>query len=604
MAFTHPRIPRRRAVAILALCSLVTAVGGLLLAQRAEPDYPRSRLGLFEVSGLDFRASGAWRARAEPLRSARRALLGRGAFAGLNRPGALRVAGTLKVPVIPVAFQNVAAPFPAPAYQAVLFDPAPATRPYSVTSYFAEMSRGLVAIDGLVFGWVVADSTDAYYEDGCNGVGVLGPCPGRGRPFGELLIEALQASDTGSSDWGLFDSDGPDGLPNSGDDDGVVDFVLFLHPEVDGACGTSNIWSHRFDLAGWNAGSGYVTHSPVRDGAGQPVPGRFLVVRDYTIQSAVGGPDACTAGQLMSIGTVAHETGHAFGLPDLYDTNLQSPAVTQGVGEWSIMGSGNYTQPYSPAGFDAWSLAELGWIVVDSLPTQGPVLVPPIASSDTVLALGVPGTDEYFLFENRQAMGSDTAQFNPGCRFRTRDCAKAPGLLLWHIDLGQIAAHGFRQGNRVNSGPVHGVALLQADGRNDLRTPGGGNRGDTGDSWPGAAGNTLLADTTDPAALDNQNLSVGFRLDSIRQLVPGGAIAFRLTRSTPGVAVLTLQWATDELLGRRRLSQAALAQLDSAGNRNGRFDTGDYLAYYRSQLSVHAAGRVAAPSAAQPRGGL
>lgn len=61
-------------------------------------------------------------------------------------------------------------------------------------------------------------------------------------------------------------------------------------------------------------------------------------------------------------------------------------------------------------------------------------------------------------------------------------------------------------------------------------------------------------------------------------------MAFRLTRNTPGAVVITLLWATDELLGRRQLSQQALAQLDSAGNRNGRYDTGDYLAYYRSQV--------------------
>jgi hypothetical protein len=52
--------------------------------------------------------------------------------------------------------------------------------------------------------------------------------------------------------------------------------------------------------------------------------------------------------------------------------------------------------------------------------------------------------------------------------------------------------------------------------------------------------------------------------------------------------VLSLQWATDELLGRRRLSVEALAQLDSSGNRNGRYDTGDYLAYYRAQNGVAA----------------
>jgi len=575
-------------------------VATLLTAQRNDPAYPRSRAGLFEVQGLDFRADGAWRPRSDPARSARRALLGRGAYARLNQPAAPRVAGSFRVPVIPIAFANVAAPFPTGAYQTVLFDPAPPGAPYSVHSYYTEMSRGQVAIDGLVFGWVTADSTDTYYEDGCNGVGVLGPCAHQGRPFGELLIEALQASDTGTTDWGQFDNDGPDGLPNSGDDDGVVDFVLFLHPEVDGACGTTNIWSHRFDLAGWNAGSGYVTRSPVRDAAGQPIAGRFLVVRDYTMQSAVGGRDACTAGQLMSIGTVAHETGHAFGLPDLYDTNLQSLSVTQGVGEWSIMGSGNYSQPYSPAGFDAWSLAELGWIAVDSLPEGGTVLGP-VAASDTVRALGVPGTDEYFLFENRQALGSDTAQLNPACQFRGRSCAKAPGVLIWHIDLGQIVANGFRRGNRVNSGPVHGVALVQADGLNELRTPGSRNRGDGGDPWPGATQHTFLGDTTNPAALDNQGLTAGFELDSIRQLTPGGAMAFHLTRTTAGAVVLTLPWARDELLGRRQLSLQALARLDSAGNRNGRYDTGDYLAYYRAQTGATLTAQVGSRDRARAR---
>jgi M6 family metalloprotease-like protein len=598
-------ILRDRRRVVLAACTLAAVLGGVLVAQRPDPGFPRSRVGLFEVMGLDFRPAGAWRTRTEAVRAARRGLLGRGALAAVNRPGAPRVSLSVRIPVIPVTFSNLPAPFPAPAYHPVLFDPAPAVRPYSVRSYYAEMSRGLVSIDGVVFDWVTADSSDTYYEDGCNGVGVLTPCPGQGRPFGELLLEALQASDTGTTDWGQFDNDGADGLPNSGDDDGVVDVVLFLHPEVDGACGTSNIWSHRFDLAGWNRGSGYVTRSPVRDAAGQPVPGRFLVIRDYTMQSAVGGADACTAGQLMSIGTVAHETGHAFGLPDLYDTDLRSPGVTQGVGEWSLMGSGNYTQPYSPAGFDAWSLAELGWIRVDSIP-EGGVVLDPVATSHTVLGLGVPGTDEYFLFENRQAIGSDTAQLNPECRFRTRACAKAPGLLLWHIDLGQVVAHGFRQDNRVNSGAVHGVALIQADGRNDLRTPGQGNRGDTGDPWPGSTGNSVLGDTTNPAALDNQRLTAGFRLDSIRQLVPGGAVAFHLTRTTPGGVVLSLPWATDELLGRRRLSAPALARLDAEGNRNGRYDTGDYLAYYRTQTITPVAGVLGPPgpggAGTRPRG--
>jgi len=562
---------------------------------RADP-YPRGRVGRFEVDGLDFRPAGAWRRGASAVRAVRAGLLRSGDLAGLNRAAvagravarssapraATAVTGSYFVPVVPIGFRNVSPPYPAAQYQSVLFDPAPVSGPYSVRSYYAEASRGLVQIDGVVLDWAVADSNDTYYEDGCNGVGVVLPCPHGGLRFGELLLGALAWNDTGQVDWGVFDNDGPDGAPNSGDDDGVVDFVTFLQPEVDGACGTSHIWAHRYDLSVWNGGSAYVTRSPRRDAGGQVIPGSFIQIRDYTVQSGVGGPTACAADGIMPIGTIAHETGHAFGLPDLYDTNLQSAGVTQGIGEWGLMGSGNYSQPYSPSAFEAWSLSELGWVVVDTLRQGQSVVLAPVATGDTVRYLGVPNTDEYFLFENRQPIGTDSAQLNPLCHFRTRSCAKAPGLLIWHVDQGQIAAHGFRQDNRVNSGPIHGVALVQADGFDDLGQPGGKNRGDLGDAWPGLSGAVVFSATTNPGALDNQGRTAGFMLDSIRQVSPAGPVAFRLTLVPPGQVTLTLTGARDHLLGQLVLGTAQQAYLDTLGNHNGRYDVGDFLAYYRS----------------------
>ena len=97
-------------------------------------------------------------------------------------------------------------------------------------------------------------------------------------------------------------------------------------------------------------------------------------MQDYTIQSSKGGNTACTQGQIMPIGTIAHETGHTFGLPDLYDTS----GNTEGIGEWGIMGSGNYTKANSPAGFDAWSRAELGWVTLDTLTASQTVTLAPI----------------------------------------------------------------------------------------------------------------------------------------------------------------------------------------------------------------------------------
>jgi Divergent InlB B-repeat domain len=140
-----------------------------------------------------------------------------------------------------------------------------------------------------------------------------------------------------------------------------------------------------------------------------------------------------------------------------------------------------------------------------------------------VLYLPIAGTDEFYLLENRQAQESDSAQMNPAFGGRQ----KSPGLLIWHIDQGQVDQHGFDADNRVNVGPIHGVALVQADGRNDLRQPGGDNRGDRGDAFPGVSNNRSLCRATAPAANDNLDRFAHFCLDQITQLGAGNSISFR-----------------------------------------------------------------------------
>lgn len=505
----------------------VAVLYGLLVPSALQAQYPRARRGQFEVQGFDFGRDGGWRTRVAAVRSTRHRWLREGAVGALNlasptAPVGGKVSGRVIVPVLPIAFRNVAPPFPVPSYQELIFGPAPVGRAYSLKTFYQQLSNGNLTVDGRVLDWVTADSSDKYYEDGCNGIGVLAPCPLRPvSRFGELLLRTLDVVSQGpggNTIWSEFDNDGPDGRPNSGDDDGVVDFVTFLQPERDGACPNStNIWAHRFVMRAWNGGSPYVTRTPWTGH-----PGQFLKVDSYTMQSAVGGDTACDPSSIMPIGTLAHETGHAFGLPDLYDTDLLNPEATQGIGEWGLMGSGNYARPYSPARFEAWSLLEMGWVTVDTLSSGRQVRLGPVSSSDTVLYLPVPGTDEYYILENRQALESDSAQMNPA--FGARQ--KLPGLLVWHIDQGQVDQHAFGVDNRVNSGPVHGVALIQADGRNDLRRPGGTNRGDTGDSYPGSSGNTTLCRTTSPAATDNQGGFAWFCLNSITQMSLGSGVSF------------------------------------------------------------------------------
>lgn len=505
----------------------VTSGFGLLLAGLflaplpAAAQFPRPKRGQFEIHGLDFRPDGAWRKEAARVAQTRRALMAAGNVSALNSPMSFAptaITGTYKVPVLPIDFSDAPTLFPAANYADVLFNPTPTTRPYSVRSYYQELSNGLVTIDGVVRPFIRADSSSAFYEDNCNGIGAGAACSHGGVTgadrFVSLLISTLQKNDDGSFNWAQFDKDG----------DGIVDFVTFLQSQEDGACGTQHIWAHRAALSSWGL-SPYVTRTPDPNH-----PGSFIKIDDYIIQSAVGGATACTPTAIMPPGTIAHETGHAFGLPDLYDTDGSS----EGIGEWGLMSSGNYAIPLSPARYEAWSLVQMGWVKVDTLSSGRTVTTAPVTASDTVFYISVPGTNEYFLVENRQALESDSAQMNPAYTA----IAKMPGLLIWHVDQDKIDAHGMTVDNRVNTGLVHGLALMEADGKRNLwATPGtaSSNRGDLGDSYPGSSGNTRFSYHTTPAALANTGAITGWKIDSITQVVPNGAMSFRFLRQASTV---------------------------------------------------------------------
>ena len=544
-----------------AMAVLVVGLSNVAAGQR-----PNAQLGRFEVPGMDWSPTSAWRARAAQVRANRWAAIQRGDIGALNArrplfslqaPGAassaFAVTGTFFVPVIPIAYNNVPVPYPIADFQDVLFGLTPPNqRPYTLKSYYEQISNGRIQLFGRVFESVRVDSSNTFYENNCNGIGVLTACPDGGQRFGNMLIAALDSISNrpgGDTIWTQFDNDGPDGLPNSGDDDGDIDFVTFLQPTVDGACGPPGIWAHRFVISAWNNGSKYVTKTPGKNGSGQ-----FLRIDNYTMQSQLGGGSGCSPNFIMPIGTVSHETGHAFGLPDLYDTDRGSG--TEGIGEWGIMGSGNYSRAYSPTGYDAWSLNELGWVTIDTLNASRTVTTGPRQTSDTVFLARLTANRELLLIENRQALESDTAALNPNaggtaatCR---SNCRKAPGLLLWHIDLGRIDAG--RPSNRINTGPIQGVALEQADGLNNLRSSGSSrNRGDSTDAYPGSTGNTRWALTTNPAARSNFGEYAGFIVDRIQSL-PNQAVRFRFLRRDPSVVRSALAGVSvrvnDQLWGR------------------------------------------------------
>jgi M6 family metalloprotease-like protein len=506
----------------------------------------------WEIPGFDFSPNGVWRARAKRIAQVRRALLSQRAFGPLNLalspalgavgPSANAVMGTLQVPAILMNFSDTYTPgLHAPAsYDTVLFGATPpASQPYTIRTFYEQLSHGLFSMQGEVLGWVTLSKPEVSYTGGtncsgnpygtsnCNGIFQSATMS----PIDSLqagLREALAQLDAQGVNWGQFDNDGPDGVPNSGDDDGYVDMAIFIHPNVDGACGgNNNVWSHRYVLQQNGFEAPYLTKTPW---AGHP--GQYIKVRDYTIQSGVGGSVACDGTQIMPIGTAAHESGHGLNLPDLYDIQYYS----EGIGEWGLMGSGNYSDPFSPSRMEAWSLSELGWVTVVPLTASGTYAIGPAAIAESAYVVRVQGTNprgEYFLIENREAVLADTAVVTRHCRISGSPPNCGGGLMVWHVDSEQVANNGFHVSNLVNDGAIHGVELEQADGLRNLdRNPNSdpqSNRGDAGDPYPGTTGNTAFGFRTTPAATKNADGSfVGFALDSIHLVGPNRVASFRL----------------------------------------------------------------------------
>ncbi len=529
-----------------------------------------------QPNAFQFSPDNGWIKRARAVARQRTALRSMAMVGAIRAPHA-RVAngvltGVLNVPVFLILFSDtdsttLVASVPRATIESRLYGTLPAP-PYSIHTYYRELSNDNLLVNGTVLEWTRVANPGAYYEGaaGCNGLGFCG----RVR---ELVSEIAQIHDAGV-DFGQFDNDGPDGVPNSGDDDGFVDAVVLIHPEVDGSCkalnpaAQDNIWAHK-----WNV-------TPPVSTTDNALSGGTIRVRDYIIQGGQGGDDGCASNEPQAMGLVAHETGHLFGLPDLYDTD--NPTNSGGIGLWGVMGAGFRQLPHRPAHMTAWTRAELGWVTEVMISRDTVIDISPIETSDTAYVLPIAGSNEYFLLGNRQPIGSDSLLIEPG-------------LLIWHIDSVLTRQRGSPL-NTVNTFLPYGVALEQADGLDSLDMPLTGNRGDAGDPWPGSFARTEFSFKTTPSTDRNDGTQTFIKVDQIQQLTPlgGGAVSARITFGTaPALATADV---VEHLIGMTMpLSADALAYLDIMGNQNGQFDVGDFLAWVESpgaQLSAAAFSRV------------
>jgi len=346
----------------------------------------------------------------------------------------------------------------------------------SMRDYYREISYGAFDVEGFVSGWTTSHNSYASYANS-DGTQDPGTCQA-------MIIDAIAQLD-GIIDYSQFDNDGPDGIPDSGDDDGLVDAIFFVHagPGMEESGDTNDIWSH--------AGSFYGT-LPTNDG---------VSIYRYSVE-----PERRLDGSMVTIGVFAHEYGHVLGLPDLYDIDRSS----KGLGDWDLMSGGSWgareggAKGTCPTHMSAWSKSQLGWVTPVVIGSDSPgVVIPPAETNPAAYRIFRKGDttgQEYFLVENRRPIGFDEALLR---RQIVLGLDRPQGLAIYHVD----------ESKSGNSNDIHRLVDLvdaspwfEADGswHENLDGPpdysrieylNGFNRGDNGDLWPGFT--AFSSDSTD-----------------------------------------------------------------------------------------------------------
>lgn len=380
-----------------------------------------------------------------------------------------------------------------------LFDPE---YPGSLTHFYHTVSHGQLRLEAWVLPktYIAPQAAAAYRAPNDRDVG------GADR----FALEILRQVD---ADWDLaaFDNNGPDGLADSGDDDGIVDYVFVCLPHVPSrfikgpATGMASLGFEE-----------YTSDDIAADGTsvrilGDRYHGTVLEARDYA----------------RAVGVMAHEFAHALGqgrpLPDLYDTShlynpKQGPAeYSAGIGKWGLMGMGTLGwqrdgKPDGPNPLSAWSLEQLGWIsahndnLVSIKRDTTDLPLKDLHKDGAVYKVTLPPTivsatkayPQYLLLEYRQRQAHYYNARQP-----------ADGLLVWRVRYGNyrdrnlnndeadklvdvVCADGLYEDGGFGSGQhearrigFDNLDFWTKDEHRDYRARHGGNAGDATDLFDG-----------------------------------------------------------------------------------------------------------------------
>lgn len=434
----------------------VPAVGGFafVVAVLAAPVNGQDIEAAAAAKGITLPASYYAQIQAQPdLYEFRRALFNR------VTPDRTSSFGVVEIPVILALFADSEDPFVSREdIQTVLFD-GPAPRG-TITEAYEEMSLGALTVTGEVYGWTRSTLTMTQ---------VVGTEQSFGpdNRVGEYLVEALTELDP-EIDFARFDNDGPDGIANSGDDDGFVDVVTFEYLEVSASCGGPSIWPHRSSLQG-RSGAPFKT-----DDVG--ISGDTIYVQDYITQGATD----CAGENVQDAAVITHEFGHALGMPDWYhwiDRDIGPFGRRWVMGCWALMAAGSWgcgpvtesRAPFGPTHMVGFSKEYLGWVDYTDLGEvwNEEIVLDPIQTSGELLRVQLDEAgDEFLIIEYRGLIGFDHQ-------------IPAAGVLMYKHD-----ANASLRPDPSTDDPYFLTMLEQDANRSLVRmATEGGSRGQPGDAW-------------------------------------------------------------------------------------------------------------------------
>jgi M6 family metalloprotease-like protein len=314
-----------------------------------------------------------------------------------------------------------------------------------------------------------------------------------------------------------YDNDGIDGIPNSGDDDGFVDYIILM-PR-----------SHPYDFIYKNA-NGVMNLSlrdPYTTGDTRPFGSRIIVDQN-------SGCIAVARQKSVAMGTIVAEISHAYGALDLMDKMYETPETdSAGAGYWDVLawGATGWAGSGIPMGPCAYNRMLMNCVginnanLVELYGAREDIRIKPVGDPDGKVYRIRMSDTEYYLIENR----SKESGF-----FYDMQIPRS-GLCIWHVneresnsseemklcDLecadGRYRDRGYPLGTKPD--PIQGRDNLDFWSRDiSYLTEYNGNMGDETDVFDGVT-YTEFSDRTNPNSRSehNRNYSSGIEVYNIRR---------------------------------------------------------------------------------------